>query len=201
MNEKMREERENTIYVFDFDGTLTTKDSLWSFLVYAKGYFRCFFALVFCSPMLVLALVHIYSKGKAKEKLLGFLFKGMKKEAFEQLGIDFSNQFNAYRKETVEKVRAQLSEGNKVYCVTASVEDWVLPCCRKIGIENVVATRMEVKEDCLTGRFASLNCYGKEKVRRLLEKEPARESYRLVAYGDSRGDKEMIEFSDEGYYI
>ena len=53
----------------------------------------------------------------------------------------------------------------------------------------------------LTGNFSSKNCYGQEKVNRLLEKEPDRTNYILYAYGDSAGDKEIIEFADYGYYI
>ena len=53
----------------------------------------------------------------------------------------------------------------------------------------------------LTGRFLSKNCYGPEKVNRLLRVKPERDAYVLYAYGDSRGDKEMIEFADKGQYI
>ncbi len=53
----------------------------------------------------------------------------------------------------------------------------------------------------LTGRFSSRNCYGQEKVNRLLRVEPHRETYRLIAYGDSRGDREMLAFADEGIRI
>lgn len=53
----------------------------------------------------------------------------------------------------------------------------------------------------LTGRFITLNCYGQEKVKRLLEIEPDRKEYILVAYGDSRGDKELLEFADHGILI
>ena len=52
----------------------------------------------------------------------------------------------------------------------------------------------------MTGNFLSRNCYGEEKVRRLLELEPNRNSYILYAYGDSKGDKELIEFADKGWY-
>jgi phosphoserine phosphatase len=52
----------------------------------------------------------------------------------------------------------------------------------------------KVKPD-LSG-FISKNCYGQEKVNRLLEVEPDRKNYYLYAYGDSRGDREMLAFAD-----
>ena len=69
-------------------------------------------------------------------------------------------------------------------------------------MSQVLATKMEVDKDgVLTGSFSTANCYGSEKVRRLMEVEPDRENYYLCAYGDSRGDKELLEFADKGLLI
>ena len=67
------------------------------------------------------------------------------------------------------------------------------------GIE-IAGTQIEVINGKLTGRFLTRNCYGKEKVGRLLQLYPDRKSYRLIAYGDSRGDRELLAFADESHY-
>ena len=67
---------------------------------------------------------------------------------------------------------------------------------------STIGTKVEVDLDGkLTGRFLTKNCYGPEKVNRLLEIEPDRKNYFLYAYGDSRGDKEMLECADRGIMI
>lgn len=38
------------------------------------------------------------------------------------------------------------------------------------------------------------------KVNRLKAIYPNRQDYHLTAFGDSRGDKEMLAFADESYY-
>ena len=48
----------------------------------------------------------------------------------------------------------------------------------------------------ITGRFKTPNCYGQQKVERLLELEPARDTYLLYAYGDSLGDRELLALAD-----
>lgn len=48
--------------------------------------------------------------------------------------------------------------------------------------------------------FSTPNCYGAEKVKRLLTKYPDRDFYRLVVYGDSRGDRELLSIADESHY-
>ena len=99
----------------------------------------------------------------------------------------------------LEKLNDHLNHSDVVYVISASIFEWVQPWCEKIGVSRVLATQIEVDANgIISGRFATKNCYGKEKVRRLLEVEPARRSYILYAYGDSCGDKEMIAFSDYG---
>jgi phosphoserine phosphatase len=63
-----------------------------------------------------------------------------------------------------------------------------------------LCTKVEVKEGRLTGRFLTKNCFGKQKVVRLQELYPDRKEMVLTAYGDSRGDKEMLDYANEGYY-
>ena len=65
----------------------------------------------------------------------------------------------------------------------------------------VLGTKVEVDAaGCLTGRFATPNCYGPEKVRRIEAVWPHREQYDVSAFGDSRGDKEMLAYADQGYF-
>ena len=42
--------------------------------------------------------------------------------------------------------------------------------------------------------------YGQEKVERIRSLFPQRDTYQLIAYGDSRGDKEMLDYADEKHY-
>ena len=65
---------------------------------------------------------------------------------------------------------------------------------------KVLGTQVEVENGRLTGRFLTKNCYGQEKVNRMLVLYPNRSEYKLIAFGDSRGDKEMLAFADEAYY-
>ena len=81
--------------------------------------------------------------------------------------------------------------------VSASIDNWVQPFFPEV---KVLGTQIEVVNGKLTGRFLTKNCYGQEKVNRILALYPNRTDYHLTAYGDSRGDKEMLAFADESYY-
>jgi HAD superfamily phosphoserine phosphatase-like hydrolase len=90
------------------------------------------------------------------------------------------------------------AEGSKVLIVSASIDNWVQPFFPSF---TIVGTQIEVIDGLLTGRFLTPNCYGQEKVRRILALHPDRSDYHLIAYGDSRGDREMLAFADEAHII
>lgn len=190
----MERTTDRTIAVFDFDGTITTKDTLLLFIRYACGTKRFLLGMLLYSPLIAMMLLRLYPNGRCKEKIFAYFFRNMPYAEFKQLGEDFARfvHNNIMRSEIVERIKWHISQGHKVYVISASVEEWVAPCCKAFGDITVLATK--VKPD-LSG-FISKNCYGQEKVNRLLEVEPDRKNYYLYAYGDSRGDREMLAFAD-----
>lgn len=84
--------------------------------------------------------------------------------------------------------------------VSASIDRWIRPWAQTVGFSSLLCTEIEVEKGVLTGAFLTANCYGQEKVNRLLTRYPERNEYYLIAYGDSRGDRELLAFADESYY-
>lgn len=192
-----------TVVVFDFDGTLTKKDTLLEFIKYACGKRRFYMGFLLYSPILVFMKLHLYANWKAKEKIFAFFFKGMCYEEFKALGMAFAETVEAIkRNDILARLKKHVSEGHSVYVISASVEEWVRPWCERLNVKGVLGTKIEVdKTGKVTGKFLSMNCYGQEKVNRLLKTEPNRDEYDLYAYGDSKGDKEIIECADYGKYV
>ena len=189
----------NKIFAFDFDGTLTTRDTLLEFIRYACGTPRFLFGFMLYAPLLVLMKLRLYPNGKAKQKVFAHFFKGMTIEAFDALCQDFARtHHHLLRSEVVRQLEQALSEGAEVLIVSASIDNWVQPFFPKV---KVLGTQIEVIDGRLTSRFLTPNCYGQEKVRRILALHPDRSSYYLTAYGDSRGDRELLAFADETHIV
>lgn len=188
------------IAVFDLDGTLTTKDTLLEFIKFACGVPRFYWGFLLFCPILILMKLHLFPNWKAKQMFFSHFFKGWEYNDFKAKGQLFANEIEKMEnRKMLEKLNDHLNHSDVVYVISASIFEWVQPWCEKIGVSRVLTTQIEVDANgIISGRFATKNCYGKEKVRRLLEVEPERHSYILYAYGDSRGDKEMIAFSDYG---
>ena len=186
------------IVAFDFDGTLTTKDTLIEFIRYACGTGAFVKGFLRYAHLLVLMKLGLYPNWKAKQKVFSYFFEGMKIEEFDGLCQRFAkdNQ-HLLRPKGIEAIQQALDKGAEVLIVSASIDNWVQPFFAEV---KVLGTQVEVIDGKLSGRFLTKNCYGQEKVNRILALFPNRSEYHLTAYGDSRGDKELLAFADESHY-
>jgi HAD superfamily hydrolase (TIGR01490 family) len=186
------------VVVFDFDGTLTKKDTFVAFIRYACGNRAFVLGFLWYAPLLMLMILHLYPNDKAKQRVFSHFFKGMSLKTFDNLCQRFArDNRHLLRPQGIQTLQQAQADGSDVLIVSASIDNWVEPFFPET---KVLGTQVEVKDGRLSGRFLSKNCYGQEKINRLLEKYPHREEYHLTAYGDSRGDKELLAFADESHF-
>jgi len=186
------------IVAFDFDGTLTTRDTFLPFIHYVFGTQRFLQGFILYAPLLVLMKLGLYPNWKAKQRVFSHFFRGMTFKEFENY-CDLFAIHNLYllRPKAKKALYQAQDDGAEVLIVSASIDLWVESFFPGI---HVLGTQVEVEKGRLTGRFLTPNCYGQEKVNRILELYPDREKYHLTAYGDSRGDRELLAFADEAHY-
>jgi HAD superfamily hydrolase (TIGR01490 family) len=187
--------------LFDFDGTITTKDSMVEFIQYAVGKKKYYFGLLRLSPILVAYRLKLYPNDKAKEKLLAYFFKEISIKAFQKLVISYdANELDKIvRKEATEKILWHKKQGDEVVVVSASMECWLKLWCDRQNVK-LIATKLEIENGKFTGKFATQNCYGQEKVTRLQALYPTEKYSHIYAYGDSQGDRELLALADEAFY-
>lgn len=200
------------VYAFDFDGTLTTGDSFLAFIRFAKGPVAMLAGLMLHAPLLLLMKLGACNNGKVKQRLFSYFFKGMSLSRFDDTCRRFadSRRQRLLRPQAMNLLRQAEEEGAIVLVVSASIDRWVAPFFHPATTSKsqghkpateVIATQLEVCRGRLTGRFSTPNCHGQEKVRRMLQRLAyRRDRYHIVAFGDSRGDREMLNFADEAYY-
>ena len=90
--------------------------------------------------------------------------------------------------------------GHLTVIVSASLELYLGPAAERLGIDHAIGTVLDVGPDGrLTGRLEGSNCRGVEKARRLSQWMADRgldpEYVPLWAYGDSAGDRQMLELA------
>jgi HAD superfamily hydrolase (TIGR01490 family) len=187
---------------FDFDGTLTTRDSLPDFIRFAFGWRGLAAALPGLIPVLAGHYLNLTDPSAAKEKIFGRFLAGLP-------AVKFAALTRAYAATRVPQIllpaaaarlQRHLDAGDRVLIVSASPRAWIEPWARTLGDIDVLATELEIRDGVLTGRYASPNCTGPEKVRRIRAAVPDWERYEIHAYGDSHGDRPMLDMAQHAYY-
>ena len=190
------------VYAFDFDGTLTKKDTFSEFIEYVYGYRKTFCGFFLFSPILLLMKLRLYPNWKAKQKVFSWFFKDMSIGEFNAHCENFAiHRQGIMRPKGLETIRKAINNGDSVIIITASIENWVRPFFKEFGDKvKVEGTQIDIRLDYITGNFLTKNCYGKEKLKRLLQIFPYRHSYKLAAFGDSRGDRHLLREADESFF-
>ncbi len=191
------------LVAFDFDGTMTIRDTFTAFLAWRAGPIRYAFGCVRLAPAAVSYLFH-RNRGRIKAAAIREFLKGARQEDLQNQARIFAekNSGRLLRPDAVETWRRWRNKGAKTIIVTASPDFVIAPFARGLGADGLIGTELAFDaEGRAIGVISGANCRGAEKVRRL--REVYGEDVRLTAaYGDTSGDTEMLGIADEkGYRV
>lgn len=192
-----------TIAAFDFDGTITTSDILIPFLIQVFGRWKVNVEIAKLLPSLLQFGLGTISRQEMKERFLTRLIKGMPLPQFCSLAETFSETKlpSLIRKEALERLEWHKEQGHIVVIISANLAPLLSHFAKKNDTHALLASQLGIdKRMELTGKLEGLNCWGAEKTTRLIAAFGPKENYTLYAYGDSRGDKELLELADYPHY-
>jgi phosphatidylglycerophosphatase C len=186
--------------VFDFDGTLTTHDSFTAFLKWRVGAMSYYLDMVRMIPAGVRYLFN-RDKGKIKSAAIRVYLRGLPRKMLEQEAAEFASVAAPVmlRPDALKVWRRHRADGARMVIVSASPEAVVAPFARGLGADLLIASQIAFDKNDLVGAgLYGRNCRGPEKVYRL--KEAFGENVHLTAaYGDTDGDKEMLELAEQKF--
>ncbi len=200
-SESYQKHRPSRLVLFDFDGTITKKDTLKEFVRFYRGKRKYFESMIMLSPILGLYALKMLPNWKAKQYFLSRHFRGENIDVFNSRCLDFSTKIlpSLIRPMALAAIRSYREHGDTMAVVSASAENWVKPFCDEHGL-LCLATKLEVKNKVITGKLLGRNCYGDEKVCRIKEQFNISEFDEIIAYGDSSGDREMLAIAHQAHY-
>ncbi len=189
------------IVAFDFDGTLTYKDSFIAFLQATRGNLQMASALAF-KPNMLIDYVKTRDRGALKARLLYSLLGDISQRELEILIKAFVTKTgkSLFRSDALAAWQEHDQPDRLRVIVTASPELLVGPFGRLIGADRVIGTRLKFSErGTLLPELTGQNCRGEEKMLRL--REAFGDTLDLeAAYGDTAGDTEMLAAARQGHY-
>lgn len=192
---------DRSIAFFDFDGTITTDDTMFAFLRYLKGNRVYYPYLLTLTPVFIALKLGILSNQRAKEIMLTRFIGGMKEQDLVNACQRFSTDIlpGIIRPAALTRIREHQQEGTEVVVVSAAPTYWVSEWCSQQHIQ-LIATKLEVKDGLLTGCIIGKNCHGPEKVHRIREAFNLSQYSTIYAYGDTEGDQPMLSLAHQAQY-
>jgi phosphatidylglycerophosphatase C len=203
------------IAFFDFDGTISSQDTFFPFIIFVADKTRTFLKLWIMSPyflfLLFLYMIKLMSNHTIKQKIMMIMLSGISEEKIEVIAQEFvATKLEQYIKpEIFSLVQKHLDLQHKVIIVSANLDIFLTHWARKYEINAVISTQLETADKgispYLTGRILGKNCYGVEKVRRVKEYLQAKhipiQHLYSYGYGDSKGDYQLLNFVNEGFWV
>jgi phosphatidylglycerophosphatase C len=190
------------IAFFDFDGTITTKDTLLEIIRFQKGGFRFYLGFFINAPFLIAYKIGILSNQTAKEKILKYFFGRLPVTVFQERCDDFAVTVlpSLLRPKALEEIRKLKAAGTEIVIVSASPENWIQNWCRQNNLQ-LIGTKLQIEKNILTGKIDGRNCYGEEKVNRIKAVYDLSGYDEVYCYGDTKADKPMLGLASFAFYV
>lgn len=178
----------NALFLFDFDGTIYSGDSSVDFFLFVlRRHLKAWLAVPGFLWGTMLFLVHRCGKEYLKERFF----------AVVRYVPDIDREIREFWAHFDSKIRPWYLERphDDDVIISASPEFLLQPIGARLGVKSVIATKV----DKHTGKFLSLNCYGKEKINRFHQVFEDTEIEEF--YFDSMSDLPMAVLAKKAFQI
>lgn len=198
------------IAIFDLDYTLT-KRGTWARFVIKNVLYKPWLWIPL--GMSTAWTQWQYKKDKierinVKQTMMRWSMVGKSRSSMERIAEEFATKEvkTGLRSGALKALKEHRDSGDMIIIASAAVDIIVGPIAKHLGIIHWVATEMKWVNDKLAPEFASPNCYGSEKLRRvkkLINDNPELKQNNTVItmYTDSYSDLEILRFSDKGVAV
>ncbi len=191
------------VAVFDVDGTLLRGDCLWLAARRSRGPIGQLVAAVTCLPWLIGWQLKLVSTARFKQQAIAAfqICEAFNRTEAHALGASnwLAELRGQLRPEALERLRWHQGRGDRVLLCSASPRLLLQPLADWLGVE-LLCTELKRSDGYWQPVLASANCKGPEKVRRLGVHLGPLEGLAIEAYGDSKGDRELLQAATRPHY-
>ena len=191
------------VAVFDVDGTLLRGDCLWLAARRSRAPLGQLVAALACLPWLLGWQLKLVSTGRFKQQTISAfqICEAFNRSEAHGLGAsDWLTELRGQlRPEALERLRWHQGRGDRVLLCSASPRMLLQPLADWMGVE-LLCTELQRNDGSWQPKLAGSNCKGPEKVRRLRDHLGPLEGLEIEAYGDSKGDRELLLAAERPHY-
>lgn len=194
-------EKNRPIAIFDFDGTITHKSTTVSFLKFICG---SSFRATASKQLHILLLYYckIINIDQLNQSIATSFFKGLSQKHLYHLGENFCETIlpSLVRDSAYQRIKWHKDQGHYCILATSAYNIYIDYWAKKNGFDDLVSTKIAFNQQGLaTGNLDGKSCYGEEKLKRVIELI-GNEPKIIYAYGDSGGDKAILNYATYPHY-
>lgn len=191
----------SNLALFDFDGTITSKDTYTEFIKYAVSPRKFAIGFVTLLPYIIGYKLGWVSGPDIRPKLSWFAFKDVDTASLNELGERYAREIipTFLRPNAIERIRWHKQQGDEIAIVSASLDTYLRHWCDLQGFD-LICTQLEIKDGICTGRYVNGDCTGAEKARRVGENYKLSDFEKVYCYGDSSEDDELLSLGTERFF-
>jgi HAD superfamily hydrolase (TIGR01490 family) len=187
--------------LFDFDGTLTTGDTVTPFCRFAIPARRAVLAGLLISPALVAHRLGVLSTPSTRRIVARAGFQGARASVVRALGQAYASEVlpAAVAPRAMDRLQWHRHRGDTVVVVSAGLDVYLAPWCERQGV-SLICSELEERAGRLTGRYRRGDCSGRTKALLVRCTFDLKRFATVYAYGDSGEDREMLDLAQRRYY-
>jgi HAD superfamily hydrolase (TIGR01490 family) len=187
--------------LFDFDGTITTREMLPDFFRLAIPRRRVQFGGVLLAPLIIGYKLGVVSGSLLRAAIVRLGFTGVCLQSYRDHGLDFARSVlpGVIRPEAAERIAWHRARGDRVIVVSGALDVYLAPWCQTQGLE-LICSALQHREGRLTGRYEGSQCVSARKRERVLQRVDRSRYSEIYAYGDTVEDRELLELASRRFY-
>jgi phosphatidylglycerophosphatase C len=187
--------------LFDFDGTLTTREMLPDFFRRAIPRQRLWLGQVLLAPLIIGYRLGWVPGTMVRAAIVRVGLAGLPLVDYRRHGEAFANEVlpGVLRADAMARLHWHQARGDTVVVVSGAFDVYLEPWCRQHGVA-LICSALEHDGQRLTGRYLGPQCVRAEKPARVVARYDLARFERVHAYGDTVEDLDLLAIAHHRYY-
>lgn len=190
-----------TLALFDFDGTLTTHETMPVFVRRSVSTPRLVIWQLLLAPLVLGYKLSIVPGTLIRRAIVHAAYRGVPVATLEAAGAEFAQRYlpGALRPEAMQRLAWHQAQGHTVAVVSGGLDVYLAPWCAAHAL-TLICSRLQHENGLFTGHYQAQQCVGAEKARRIREHYCLSSFGTIYAYGDTPEDQELLDLAIKRYY-
>lgn len=187
--------------LFDFDGTITTREMLPDFFRAVIPRRRRLLGQLLLAPLIVGYKLGLVSGVSVRSAIVLVGMKGLSVAQYQTCGLAFARDVlpGVLRPEAMARIRWHQEQGDRVVIVSGAFDVYLAHWCQQHRVE-LICSALESHQGRLTGRYLGQQCVRQEKAIRVQTTCNPSAYASIYAYGDTPEDADLLALADHKFY-